>query len=202
VPDAAFFKRFGLYVDENFLSAAECATLRAEMRASRLRRAGVYVVGSGPTYDDEKRRTNLAAVTPSSAELIDRRWTSIRPSLEQHFDLNLTGHRDPQFLLYGAGDFFVPHRDVQRGSKIPGSNKLAAVAFLNDNQSAEDKVGPASFRGGALAFYGLIPQAGGEGVGFPLVATTGLLIVFPADLTHEVREIVGGERYTVTTFFH
>ena len=88
-----------------------------------------------------------------------------------------------------------------RASDTPGfsrARRVAAVIFLNGEGDPSVSDG---YRGGALTLYGLFEQPDAETLGFPLEAEEGLLVTFPADVTHEVRPVEAGERYTVVTWF-
>jgi predicted 2-oxoglutarate/Fe(II)-dependent dioxygenase YbiX len=198
-----FFTRFGLYVQPEFIDCEQRTGLLSAMRASVQRNGRVYVAGSGGFYDESRRSVKLSQVTGATRARVITLFENLRPVLESHFRITLDGNREPQFLVYREGDFFCPHSDTVNGEDAQGApkvNKLAAVLFLNseiDSEAARDQIGN-DYSGGALTFYGLMKEQGGPQVGLPLTGRSGTVVVFPAHITHEVRRITGGERFTIT----
>ncbi len=58
-----------------------------------------------------------------------------------------------------------------------------------------------SYQGGALDFYGLIPDTRMTNRALSLTGEAGLLVAFPAVMMHGVSPVITGERYTVVTWF-
>jgi SM-20-related protein len=111
-----------------------------------------------------------------------------------------------QFLAYGVGDHYKPHRDhydesVQRADEktgTPKARRVSAVIFLNNRSEITT---PNHYGGGALTFYGLFDNPTGDTIGIPLEADEGLLITFPSGMLHAVAPVTHGERYTIATWF-
>jgi predicted 2-oxoglutarate/Fe(II)-dependent dioxygenase YbiX len=57
------------------------------------------------------------------------------------------------------------------------------------------------YGGGALTFYKLFEDPLGQGVGFPLEVTQGLLVGFRAELPHSVAPVEHGDRYTIAAWY-
>src|SRR5689334_15906431 len=95
----------------DFLDAATCQTLQAELRSVE----GMSATVSGQTPDrsvqPQVRQTTRAAVPPAVSERMMRLLMDCKPALERHFALALTSCEEPQFLRYQPGDFFVAHQD-------------------------------------------------------------------------------------------
>ena len=151
--------------------------------------------------DEEYRRTKMAQVSESTRSRVEERLLERKPELEARFAVQLGRCQTPQFLIYREGDFFRPHTDNQDDPESPEwlkERRVSLVVFLNDQSDdpAED-----GFDGGALSFYGLLGQDGGEMIGLPLEARAGLLVAFSSDVVHGVSEVTRGRRFTVVSWF-
>lgn len=201
MPNADFFAALGFFVRRGFLDPETSARLRAEVRGAPVSAATVRTDDRVYDVDRATRSTDWAEVAPEAVELVERRLAAVMPEVSRHYGIPLTGLQPVQFLVYRAGDFFERHRDRGEGDDTPGFSRargVAAIIFLNGegDPSTSD-----AYRGGALTLYGLFEQPDAETLGFPLEAEEGLLATFPADVTHEVRRVEAGERYTVVTWF-
>src|SRR5213594_3430551 len=133
MPNAEFFTSFGFFVRKSFLDAELCAKLRDEIRSSMVRPAVVYD-GATERLDESIRRTKWVSVSPLTITFVKERLLSLKPALEKHFNLSLSGCQTPQFLLYREGDYFLPHDDG--GGEMDTAQKtqkrrLSAVILLN-----------------------------------------------------------------------
>jgi len=107
-----------------------------------------------------------------------------------------------QFLQYLPGDFYCAHRDGTFAPDAPDyfrRRRVSVVIFLN---GPSDEPRPNCYGGGRLTFYGLIKEPRFELCGLPLDAQPGMLVAFPADVLHEVRPVLHGERQTIVTWFY
>lgn len=201
MPEADFFARIGLFVTRDFLDASEMTRLLTEARSATAKPATVGITPSVYAVDESVRRTKVAAVSASAASLVESRLLSLKPALEEHFGLPLTGCQSPQFLVYREGDFFSPHRD---SASVPGAaefsrvRRVATVLFLN-GESNESREG--DYGGGSLTFFGLMGDPRLQKVGLPLRGEPGVLIAFRTDIIHEVTPVTHGERFTVVSWF-
>lgn len=201
MPDAAFFTRFGLLAIPDFIDAESCARLRDEMQSAETVAATVAKKSDMYAVDETVRKVKLAQVSPPTNSWIRQKLLDVRPILEQHFQVELCGCQIPQFLIYREGAFYQPHQDSSDdpdAHQVFHDRKIAAVVFLNSEGKTSD---PGSYSGGSLAFYRLLRGEPWNTVGFPLRGEQGLLMSFPADLPHEVRPVLQGERHTVVTWF-
>jgi SM-20-related protein len=201
-PDATFFSRMGLFVNEGFFDPDLCSKIRSEMQLSRSASATV-VSKEAPdvTVDQHERKTKLADVSTPTIALVKERLLALTPMLERHYNLTLSGLQEPQFLVYEEGDFFLAHFDTSTDPGVPEfirERQVSAVMFLN---SESEVPGPDVYGGGALTFYGLMNDPRTEEYGFPLTGETGLLIAFPPGMRHEVSPVTHGERYTIVSWF-
>jgi predicted 2-oxoglutarate/Fe(II)-dependent dioxygenase YbiX len=197
VPDAGFFARLGVFVARGFLDPETCARLRSEASSGRKVQAAVT---SRREVDLETRRTQVAGVPPEVDALVADPLEAMLPEIGRHFSSRLDRHEALQFLVYEKGDFFEPHQDASaavEGEDSPRRRRVSVVIFLN---SEGDDPGPDRYGGGALTFYGLLGEAGGEEVGLPLVGEEGLLVAFRSEITHGVTPVTHGSRYTVVTW--
>ena len=198
MPNADFFTRFGMFIVKDFFDAELCARLRAEARPNTDVKATVYK--GAPVLDENARKTKHAKVSAETTSLIEERILALKPALESHFNVTLTGCQTPQVLAYREGDFFQPHRD---NSYSPGylesikNRQVSIVIFLS---SETNEPGPDSYSGGSLVFYGLVDDPRCKAIGFPLIGETGLFVAFRSNTFHEVKPVINGERYTIVTW--
>ena len=198
--NAIFFKRLGLFVLKDFISAQLCMELKAEMKERANPQATVFAQGSYQ-IDESIRKTKSADVSKITIDLIQQRLLTIKPDVEQHFQLSLGGCEKPQFLVYKEGDFFRLHRDSGTPSKVPvhaQRRQVSLIIFLNSEncESLSD-----SYSGGSLFFFGLFEDPRLQQVGFPCVGEAGMLLAFRSDSFHEVKPVIKGERYTIVSWF-
>ena len=196
---ADFFRRLGLLVVPQFFDARTCMELRTAVRHATATEATVYE-NDAEKLDADVRRTSRAHVASEAADLVRGRLAALQPDIERHFNVAVTAFREPQFLVYRVGDFFLAHRDASPDDP-PNVRirKVSVVIFLN-GESAENS--PDSFSGGSLVFYDLLDDPRlGQHRGLRLSAEEGLLVAFPAHLVHRVSPITAGERHTIVTWF-
>jgi SM-20-related protein len=195
MPEAAFFTRFGLFAEEEFLETATSARVAAEMRERGGRPATVSL--SEEHVDEDYRRTTLADVSDETRTLVEGRMRAALPTAARHFDEPLEEMERAQFLLYREGDHFRRHSDSPRDRQPSPDGtvrRISLVLFLNGEGPADEAD---SYEGGSLTFYGLI----GESVGLPLTGSPGLLVAFRSELVHAVTPVTRGERCTVVGWF-
>ena len=204
MPDADFFKRFGMFVSRGYFEPEFCAMIRSEMRSSELVQARVYQTDWGlePQLNLDRRKSQLADVPLETVALVETRLLKLKPALEDHFKVNLSSCKDTQFLVYGEGDFYGPHQDtrsVTAGVEFSEDRRVAVIVFLNSASGGRD---PESYDGGALTFYGLMEDPAMKKFGLPLVGEEGLLIAFLPSIVHEVTPVTRGERFTIGSWFY
>ena len=195
MPEAAFFTRFGLFAEEEFLDNATSARVMAEMRERGGRPATVSL--SEEHVDEDYRRTTLADVSDETRALVESRMRAALPTVARYFDEPLEEMERGQFLLYREGDHFRRHSDSPRDRQPSPDGtvrRISVVLFLNGEGPADEAD---SYEGGNLTFYGLM----GESVGLPLTGRPGLLVAFRSELVHSVTPVTRGERCTVVTWF-
>jgi SM-20-related protein len=195
VPEAAFFTRFGLFAEEEFLDNATSARVVAEMRERGGRPATVSL--SEEHVDEDYRRTTLADVSDETRTLVESRMRAALPTVARYFDEPLEEMERAQFLLYREGDHFRRHSDSPRDRQPSPDGtvrRISVVLFLNGEGPPDEAD---SYEGGNLTFYGLM----GESVGLPLAGNPGLLVAFRSELVHSVTPVTRGERCTVVTWF-
>jgi SM-20-related protein len=200
MPAADFFRSLGLFVVKDFFDGAWCERLRLE--ASSASKSPATVVNKSiERLDAGVRQTKWAGVSTPTISAVKARLLAVKPRLESHFNVQLAGCEEPQFLAYKTGDFFRLHRDNADDPDAYAyvrERQVSAVIFLNSEAEA---LGPQSYGGGALTFYGLIDDPHWKTYGFPLIGERGVLIAFPSDVLHEVTVVTDGERYSVVSWF-
>jgi SM-20-related protein len=199
MPTANFFRSLGLFVAENFLAPEFCSQLRAQMSSGHSKPGIIVKEDHEVLLEENVRKVSSVDVDLSMQEQTRDLLVALMPRLESHFKVSLDHCEGPDFLKYGAGAFYLPHKDGKPGgaAKID-RRRVSAVIFLNaqSNQSAEN-----SYGGGSLTFYGLLDGPEWGNLAFPLEPETGLLIAFRSDVVHEVRPVTFGERFTVVSWF-
>ena len=181
----------------SFLSPAECAALRAELRQAAGSHATVLSSDPAGEVMPLVRRSTRMRVPPSTAELITARLMQQTGALERRFGHALSSCEPPQFLRYLPGDFFVAHQDgntplIHDDSRF---RKVSAVIFLG---AFAQEPAPESYGGGALVLHG--PWSG-PALRVPLTPAPGTLICFRAETTHEVLPVAHGERLTIVAWY-
>ncbi len=202
MPGSDFFRHLGLFVIEGFLDSAECERLRVEIDTSSAEPARITRHGQDDLVDGDYRRAKVAKITKSTKSLLGARLHRLQPQIAQHFRLTLADYEGPQFLAYDPGCFFRAHNDSNShpdAADYIKSRRISLVLFLN-TESREPAEG--CYGGGQLTLYGLLEGAHWEKCPLPVKGETGLLVAFRADLTHEVKPVTFGRRYTVVTWFH
>jgi SM-20-related protein len=199
---SAFFARLGLLVISDFLDTHLCAKLRAEM-SSVEHTPSIIVEGEtcAEKLNEEVRKTKQAEVSGSTLSSMRARLLSLKPRLEDHFNLALTSCEEPQFLVYKQGDFFHAHQDKSDNPNKPDyvkKRRLSVLVFLN---AQTRELEWESYCGGELIIYGLIQDPSWQNRGFSLEGKEGLMIVFPSQLFHEVGMITNGKRYSIVSWF-
>jgi len=182
---------------KSFLSAAECAELRAELRQAAASQAAVLSREAGGEIKPLVRRSARMSMPARIAEQVTARLMRQKDALERRFGHKLSSCEPPQFLRYLPGDFFVAHQDgntplIHDDTRF---RKVSAVIFLSASAEAP---APESYGGGALVLHG--PWSGPE-LRVPLTPAPGTLFCFRAETTHEVLPVTHGERFTVVTWY-
>ena len=199
-PTSALLANLGLFVFNEFLDAELCGKIRSELRVATGSQAMICRKGVALVDVDARRTESVVAKVPTMA-LVQARLQGLRPALESHFNLRLTGCETPQFLIYKKGDFFLPHQDSSAEPEDPPhikARRVSVVIFLNGET---EEPGVPSYTGGSLVFYELIDDPRLMRYGLPLVSEPGMLVAFRSDLLHEVEAVAQGERYTIVSWF-
>jgi SM-20-related protein len=185
---------FNLFLLRNFLDAARCARLRAELAEAPTTQAPVYIQGTEGLVHETIRKTTSVHPSSETFSEIHARMLQQKALLEQHFGESLHDCEPPQFLRYEKGDFFVRHQDGntrQLDFDHLRIRRISIVVFLNDF-SVEPKDG--CYSGGTLNFYD-------QNETFGLNGETGLLVAFTAETFHEVLPVTSGQRFTIISWF-
>jgi SM-20-related protein len=200
MPTSTFFASLGLFVVKDFFDAELCARIRSELRVATGSPGRIYKRGT-VLIDEKKRSTKRVEVDAPTMSCVEERLQSLKPALESHFHLVLTGCETPQFLVYREGDFFRQHLDQAPEPDDPQylqERRVSMVVFLNGQA---EEPGPDSYCGGSLKLYGLIDDPLWKACGFPLIGEPGLLVAFRSDVLHEVEAVTHGERYSIVSWF-
>ncbi len=200
MPSHLFFRSAGLFVKTDFLDSRECADITAQMREAAPRKALIAKKdGEEDALDESWRKVLSVSVEKPLSNLVKTRILEVKPTLEEHFRVPLTGCQGPNFLRYDENAFYKIHKDAD--SDAPPEiihRKVSAVIFLNASSKEPSSDG---YTGGALTFYGLLPGPQWEKCAFSFEGSAGLLIAFPSDMTHEVQTVTSGQRFTIACWF-
>src|ERR1044071_6234106 len=123
----------GLLLVRDFLDARACAAVRAEARAAAGHPAPVYIEGAEGLVHEGVRKTSSLEVSAELTSDVGGRLLGLRGEIGERFGLSLAGCEPPQFLRYGAGDFFVRHQDAdfeQSEYDHLKARKVSVVIFL------------------------------------------------------------------------
>ena len=158
MPPPVFFRKLGCFVRGDFLSQEECADICVEVRAAAQVKdvvVGSRQTGEGAGVVDETIKKVLRAKVAGTVEArVESRLEELKPELERHFHVTLTGRQGPLFMRYPPEAFYVPHHDAVPGSPPDiASRRVSVVIFLNH---ASRQPGPDCYGGGALRLYGLL----------------------------------------------
>jgi len=151
------------------------------------------------TVDESTRRALSVDVVAEASRTVELALDGLREDLSRHFHRSLTEREPSEYLVYGPGSFFAPHRDrATAGALLPVDHReVTAVIFVSPPRI----VGATGYLGGELRFYGLLDGREWHDVGFGCDASPGLLVAFPADTLHEVTPVTAGHRCTIVTWF-
>jgi len=186
--------QFDLFILKEFFDAKTCRNLIDEMCRAPVSAALTYGKGEA-AVDETVRRARRSSPPADTILYVTQRLAEQRPNLEKHFEVELGGCEEPQFLHYRVGDFFVAHQDGNTGLinlESDRRRRISITIFLN-TQSAEH---PDGYAGGSLMFSDWRSGARHE-----LAAQAGILVAFRAETTHEVTPVTHGERYAIVTWF-
>lgn len=204
MPGPEFFRKMGLFVQPDFLDAATCARIRAEMRRVAADKEMVVVKGKAreeeSALDECGRRVWGARITGPTEVLIAAQLEALKPSLARHFKVPLGACAGPNFLRYDIGGVHIPHRDASLDSPLQiRDRKVSVVIFLNGAQTS--RANEDAYGGGDLIFYGLLDGPDWGKCGFSIDTSPGLLLAYPSNVKHEVRRVTSGRRFTIVAWF-
>jgi len=152
VNTAALIERFGLLLKPNFFDEQTCDRIIADARRGTSAPASVYGRGDSSAIDERVRKASRLRPSIDTDAFVRFRLLEFKPSVEEHFTLNLKDIEEPQYLRYGVGDFFVAHQDGNTGLiqlETDSERKISIVLFLNQQT---DIPKPRSYSGGSLKF--------------------------------------------------
>jgi SM-20-related protein len=199
MPSAKFFRSLGLFAQENFLAPEFCTQLRKNMSAGKSEAATIVGEEKEIVLEETVRKVSTVDMKRSLESQTRDRLLAAMPALQNHFKVSLDECQGPEFLKYGVGSFYLPHKDGNpSGHAKVAKRRVSAVIFLNA-QSKDPTAG--AHCGGSLTFYGLMDGPDWAKLAFPLEAETGLLIAFRSDVVHEVQPVTFGERFSVVSWF-
>lgn len=185
-----------MFAVQNFFSDRECEQLIREM----LECSVTPVLLADDTINETQRKAGNVSPSETTRNLVEQKLDDLKPSVEEHFRLRLTTFEEPQFLIYGAGDFHCAHSDKSTDPTHPTyvkQREISVVVLLNGDSAAH----ATTYGGGVLTLYGLSDDQAWKSFGFQLEPEPGLLVAFRSDLVHEVTPITSGQRFSIVTWF-
>ena len=93
MPKPSFFKNLGLFVQSDFLSVAARSRIEEQILASEPEKATI-IEGNDPKQqmlDETVRKVLCAKVQDSTVACMKERLLELKPQLENHFRLSLSG---------------------------------------------------------------------------------------------------------------
>src|SRR5262249_50859849 len=171
MPKPDFFQRLGLFAVPDFLERELCEELQRGFRQGERKAA---TVGPELVVDRTSRSVDWVQLVDRLVTAVRDRFLAVKPYVESHYGLALTGCQQFQFLAYGPGDYYKAHRDCG-SNPVSSLRKVSAVMFLNAPSDPSDDGG---YGGGSLTFYELFDNPAGSKMGIPLEADQGLLVTF------------------------
>lgn len=197
---ADFLSKLGLFVINNFLDAETCSRLISIATTTEGEPAKVTEKKEVGLDPDTRKTIQFMLDEPMESQILSR-ILSIKPELESHFHVTLDTCQKPTLLGYSIGHYFRLHKDMNDDPDYPQSirNRQVSISILLNNADENDT--PQTYSGGALTFYGLLPDPRVKWKGFPLQGEEGMLIAFSSRTFHEVQPITRGYRYSIVTWF-
>jgi predicted 2-oxoglutarate/Fe(II)-dependent dioxygenase YbiX len=195
MPKIDFFIRLGALGVRGFLDEPFRTQLLAEANSAATSRATTIDRGAS-----HRRQADWAHISKPAYAYLESKFLGLKPTLENHFSLSLTGYEELQHLIYNPGDFYRPHTDSNQGPASPAfakKRKISIIIFLNQQCATS---GINSYEGGLLTLFGLM-QAEWASYGFSLEAEAGLLLAFHSHIRHEVTPVISGRRHTIVSWF-
>jgi SM-20-related protein len=187
--------RFHLHVVDEFFDHSTCRRLIDEIRRSETSTALTFGKNDSGYVDESTRKVKRAVLNPETTGWVTARLHEHLPSLRDYFEVRLSAIEEPQFLWYGPGDFFVAHQDGNTKLIQLESDRLRRTSLTIFLNSQSDDDSGESYSGGSLVFTDRL-----TGDVCEVRGKTGKLVAFRPELTHEVKPIKRGNRFTVVTW--
>ena len=176
-----------IFITATLLDPALCADLIAD--AKRSSAVPAQVTKAQGRVDLDMRRTSRLFVSAEKEQQINGYLQELKPRLETHFQIQLTGVESFQFLLYREGDFYKRHADKNERADTPDyikARQVSIVIFLDDETI--------SYTGGTLVIWSLAGPIRVPG-------EAGKVVAFQSELMHEVEPVQSGERYSIVSWY-
>ena len=176
-----------VFITANFIDTVVCADFIADARQSSA--VPAKVTKAEGRVDLDMRRTSRLFVSAEKEQQINRYLQELKPRLETHFQIQLTGVESFQFLLYREGDFYKRHADKNERVDTPDyikARQVSIVIFLSD-----ETIG---YTGGTLTVWSLAGPIRVQG-------EAGKAVAFRSELMHEVEPVQSGERYSIVSWY-
>ena len=199
MPRPDFFRKLGLFVQDSFLDLALCAEVCAEMCCAASNQGEIFLDSGEGVINENVRRVMCAKVQGPNKRLIQQRLEGVRPGLEEHFRVRLAATPPLEFLIYPQGALYTRHTDINRDTNLGIQRRsVSVVIFLNGHSegAVQDCYG-----GGKLTFHGILKEPEWINCAFSLDPCPGLLVAFPSDVSHEVKPVTFGTRFTIVSWF-
>jgi predicted 2-oxoglutarate/Fe(II)-dependent dioxygenase YbiX len=181
-----------IYIEPVFLDDTTCRRIRRAMDAGVIEDA--EILDGDIAQRDDIRRALSVEIDPSSVEEIEALLDGRREAIAKFFRTELADREGAGFLRYRSGGFYAPHVDRADIDAWPGAARraIAVVAFLNGSRESEPE---GEFSGGILRLYA-------DDGDVEVKPRRGQLVAFPADLLHEVTEVIDGTRDAIVDWFY
>lgn len=165
-----------------YFSPQECAQIRGLATQYPATKAITSDGASAISY--ENRNTTVSTLYPESDTnwIFDKLEAAVA-NLMQHFRFEVVGfYEGAQLYRYPTGGFLNPHMDIGKG--YMSTRKLGITVQLSEADS---------YDGGELEFIDSTETAPRE---------VGTIVVFPTYMSHRVRPVTRGERFSLVSWVH
>lgn len=181
-----------IFTAEDVLDAPTCRLVQAAMDAGTPEEAEVLT--GGFEVQEDVRRASQIDVADTVLAMVEASLDAVRAPVAAFYELTLQVREGASFLRYETGGFYKPHVDRAQVPSWPLTERrqITLVLFLESSRDLEPSGG---FTGGLLR---LLPD---DGDPIEIAPKKGMLVAFPASMSHEVTPVTSGRRDTIVDWF-
>lgn len=153
------------------------------------------VFADNAEVQQDVRRASEIEIAETVLAMVDATLDAVRIPIATFYRRVLKSREGASFLRYETGGFYKPHVDRAHVPSWPltARRQITMVLFLESSREVEPVGG---FSGGLLRLF---PDQGDP---IEIVPQRGMLVAFPADMSHEVTRVTAGRRDTIVDWFY